>query len=135
MDRRRLLEKALGAIPMTAAAAALAPMAAEASNASRPRVVRNRAIQGLYEDMQPGRLNGLTVVLRIIRPDTQRHADFVINRNTVIVITGARVTLRQLIEDLNIDPEAVNLRLLTAPVSVWTGANSRNPRRVEIDAP
>lgn len=131
MDRRELLTKTIW-IPAASVITAIAPAAVEAANASRPR---RRGIEGLFEEMQPGRRNGLTAELRIIRPDTQSFADFIIDRRTAIFITGSRVRIRQLLEELYDNPEGVNHRLQFAPVEVFTGRASRFPRRVDIDAP
>lgn len=130
MDRRELLQKAVSFVPLASVAGLLAPTEAEA----RRRRRRKQGIEGLIQDLQPGRLNGATIVMRVTRPDTQSFADFVLTRKTVIYAMGQRVRFNQFLEMLYAFPEEINRQYHLSSVSVLPGKNGTSPRRVDIEA-
>jgi hypothetical protein len=130
MDRRELLKRAVSLVPAASVASLLA---VNESEAARRRPVRG--IEGLIQDLQTGRLNGATIIMRITRPDTLSFADFVLTRKTVIVAMGQRVRFNWLLEMMYAYPEEINRQYFLAPVKVLPGPNGVNPKRVDIYAP
>lgn len=130
MDRRELLKRAVSLVPAASVASLLVVGESEAARRRRPR-----GIEGLIQDLQTGRLNGATIVMRVTRPDTQSFADFVLTRKTVIFAMGQRVRFNQLLELLYAYPEEINRQYFLAPVSILPGPNGVNPKRVDIAAP
>lgn len=134
MNRRELLKRSLGVVPVAALGAVIPADPAEA--VKRPR---QQGMECLCTDIRPGGQekngkvpNGSLVVVTMVRRDNGNRVVAFLDKKTKIYRHGARIRFRDLRDMLYATPEGIRELYVDVPTRVFFSA-TQLAKRIEFD--